>query len=324
MHRNPSETVKLTSVSRRQFIRTAAATTAVLPIAFNMRSVHASSPVDQEAETFVGELYQSLSDAQKKEICLDFNHQKRNRINPNWHITQPVIGDDFYQASQRTLIDRIVKSITSEEGYSRIMKQMESDMPGGFNDYSIAFFGEPGNGKFQWEMTGRHLTMRADGNRVDKVAFGGPVIYGHGEEDPTENMFYYQTQKTNEVFKSLDADQAKQALLQKAPGESRLGMRDSKPPFAGIGVAELADNQKQLVEETMKVLLAPYRKEDIDEVFELIKSSGGLDKLHMSFYRDGDLEGDGVWDMWRIEGPGLVWHFRGAPHVHAYINIAAA
>ena len=27
--------------------------------------------------------------------------------------------------------------------------------------------------------------------------------------------------------------------------------------------------------------------------------------------------------IWRLEGPTLVWHFRGAPHVHAYVNIGA-
>jgi hypothetical protein len=42
----------------------------------------------------------------------------------------------------------------------------------------------------------------------------------------------------------------------------------------------------------------------------------------MAFYEQGDLEGDKVWDIWRLEGPSFVWHFRGAPHVHAYINIA--
>ena len=41
----------------------------------------------------------------------------------------------------------------------------------------------------------------------------------------------------------------------------------------------------------------------------------------MAFYQDGDLQSDKEWDIWRIEGPGMVWHFRGAPHVHAYINI---
>jgi len=41
----------------------------------------------------------------------------------------------------------------------------------------------------------------------------------------------------------------------------------------------------------------------------------------MAFYEKGDLESDKVWDIWRVEGPSFVWHFRGAPHVHAYINI---
>ena len=36
---------------------------------------------------------------------------------------------------------------------------------------------------------------------------------------------------------------------------------------------------------------------------------------------DGDVGGDKIWDVWRIEGPSFVWHFRGDPHVHAYINI---
>ena len=29
-----------------------------------------------------------------------------------------------------------------------------------------------------------------------------------------------------------------------------------------------------------------------------------------------------IWDIWRLEGPNFVWHFRGAPHVHAYVNIS--
>ncbi len=54
---------------------------------------------------------------------------------------------------------------------------------------------------------------------------------------------------------------------------------------------------------------------------DILKKGGGLDKLHMAFYADSDLEGDRVWDVWRVEGPSFVWHFRGDPHVHAYINI---
>ena len=47
----------------------------------------------------------------------------------------------------------------------------------------VQMHGEPGSGKCQWEMTGRHLTLRADGDSVENTAFGGPIIYGHGEEE---------------------------------------------------------------------------------------------------------------------------------------------
>ena len=54
---------------------------------------------------------------------------------------------------------------------------------------------------------------------------------------------------------------------------------------------------------------------------DILESSGGIDDLNMAFYQQGDLNDDRVWDMWRVEGPSFVWNFRGAPHVHAYINI---
>ena len=59
---------------------------------------------------------------------------------------------------------------------------MEED-DGGLDYYSVAVFGNPEEGKFEFELTGRHLTIRADGNSVDKAAFGGPIVYGHGDED---------------------------------------------------------------------------------------------------------------------------------------------
>ena len=49
---------------------------------------------------------------------------------------------------------------------------------------------------------------------------------------------------------------------------------------------------------------------------------GGLDALHMAFYESNDIGTDKEWDIWRVEGPSFVWHFRGAPHVHSYVNIA--
>ena len=77
----------------------------------------------------------------------------------------------------------------------------------------------------------------------------------------------------------------------------------------------------QWVEELCSGLAYAHRQEDADEAMAILKATGGLEKLHMAFYQQGDLQNDKVWDIWRVEGPSFVWHFRGAPHVHAYINI---
>ena len=77
-----------------------------------------------------------------------------------------------------------------------------------------------------------------------------------------------------------------------------------------------------LVEETMQVILAPYRSEDVAEALALLKQGGGFESLHLAFYESDDLGEDQEWEIWRLEGPTFVWHFRGSPHVHTYVNIA--
>ncbi len=193
--------------TRRDFLRTAggvAVVGAVSPLLIPSAGLYAAPSAQSAAETAVGRFYTSLSESQRAKICFPFGHELRQKINANWHVTEPTIGDDFYSDQQRALITEIVKGVTSEDGYGRLLEQMEYD-DGGINFYSTAIFGTPGQGPSEWELTGRHLTLRADGNTVDKAAFGGPIVYGHGEEDPKDNLFHYQTRAANEVFKALDA-----------------------------------------------------------------------------------------------------------------------
>jgi hypothetical protein len=58
------------------------------------------------------------------------------------------------------------------------------------------------------------------------------------------------------------------------------------------------------VEQTLKSILSPYRTEDVDEVMEILKSSGGIDKLHMAFYQQED-RGATRWTSGRVEGLSL-------------------
>jgi hypothetical protein len=312
-----------TNIDRRGFVASAAgaaiAATA-LPLVGN--SAFAAPTRKSAAETAVKELYSSLSKEQRPIVALPLDDKRRTQINPNWHITKATIGK-FFNAAQQDLITKIFKGMTSEDGFERFQKQMADDSGGGLKAYSIALFGDPNDGPFEFELTGRHHTSRADGNSLEGMAFGGPIVYGHSKKGNTpQNLFSYQTTSANEVFEALDAKHREKALLAKAPGEGSVRLRDDVTQTPGLACSELSSDQKELVESTLKNILLPYRKEDVDEVMEMIKASGGLDEVRIAFYKNGDLDNDKVWDIWRLEGPSIVCHFRGAPHVHAYINVA--
>ena len=63
-------------------------------------------------------------------------------------------------------------------------------------------------------------------------------------------------------------------------------------------------------------------KEDAEEVMTVVKKSGGVEAIHLAFYRQDGANERQPWHFWRLEGPGLVWNFRVLPHVHAYVNVA--
>jgi len=66
----------------------------------------------------------------------------------------------------------------------------------------------------------------------------------------------------------------------------------------------------------------PSFDSDRDEAVACLAANGGLDRCSLAFYRENDLGGDGVWDIWQLEGPTFVRHFRGSPHVHTWVHVA--
>ena len=217
--------------------------------------------------------------------------------------------------------------MTSEDGYERFKKQMKDDARG-FENYTCAVFGAPGSDKFEFVLTGRHLTIRADGNSVENTAFGGPIFYGHATKFTEEaahpgNVWWHQARLANEVFKALDGKQREKALLEKSPPDnaSTIKLRGRKAELPGIAVSEMSNDQKELIKKTLKSLMNMYRESDVEEVMKCLEKNGGVDTLRLSFYRDNDLGDDGVWDRWRVEGPAFVWYFRGSPHVHTWVHV---
>ena len=99
------------TINRRTFIRTvgSAALVGAAAPALLARFAHAAPSSKSTAETAVVRFYNSLSENQKKTIVFPIDHELRQKINANWHITTIKIDDDFYSKDQRAMIDEIIK-----------------------------------------------------------------------------------------------------------------------------------------------------------------------------------------------------------------------
>lgn len=319
--------------NRRDFLRATGAA-AIVAGALPAAALRAAEAPKGDAETAVKLLYQSLNDAQKKAVCYDWDYMDpkrghlRTMISNNWHINEQVIGSDFYTNDQKRLIRDVFEGIFHPDWHARIDHQLDDDAGGYGKSQNIAIFGQPGQDKFEFVMTGRHMTIRCDGNSTDYAAFGGPIFYGHAANgkfdepaDHPDNIFWPQALEANKVFTMLDGKQRALALIENLPKENAVGFRASGRP--GISLTELSRDQLEHVHKVLSMLVEPYRQSDRDEVIACLKAQGGLEKCSLAFFKEGDLGNDSIWDCWRLEGPSFVWYFRGEPHVHVWVNVAS-
>ena len=325
---------------RRDFVRVVglgavAATVGALP--GSARAADKAQP-----ESLVKKLYESFTPDQKKEVCFEWDYKDdrgllRTHVSNNWNVTVPEqlnVAGKFFTGDQQEIIREIFLGLYNPDWHERILKQLQDDAGGYGKSQTIALFGEPGTGKFQFLMTGRHLTIRCDGDSAAHVAFGGPIFYGHAASGFNEkvghpgNVFWHQAQKANSLFKMLDGKQREQALVMKGPPEADVPLRGPQAEIPGVLIGEMTSDQKTHAQEILKALLDPYRVSDRSEAMKCLDAQGGLDKCRLVYYRQdskgesADLGDDGEWDNWRLEGPSLVWHYRGVPHVHVWVNVA--
>jgi hypothetical protein len=328
------------AIDRRSFLRSTAALAALGAVGRPLHSLLGESTVAGPAakpasESIVKMLFESLTAAQKKEVCFPWDHMDakrgllRTRVENNWRITKPIVKSDFYTGDQQAMIRAIFEGITDPSWHQRFDKQLKDDVGGFGHRQAIAMFGEPGGGKFEFVLTSRHMTLRCDGDSAEHVAFGGPILYAHeGEnlhEKPTHpnNVFWHQAVEANKLYHALDPKHRELALVVKGmPSEERVGFKGRNGEFQGCPVSEFAADQKQELQRILGILLEPFRKSDQAEAVKCLNAQGGLDRCSLAFYQEGDLGNDGVYDNWRIEGPSFVWYFRGRPHVHVWVNVA--
>ena len=283
------------------------------------------------AEGLVRELFATLTPDQKKAMVLPWEHGAEKSGTPTrlkTHNAAPLgktLGEQFTQP-QQDLIRATFKSILSgDEAYERITRHGKWDSSGSFEGNGVAIFGDPsGKDPFSWVFAGHHLTLRCDGNSQPNTAFGGPMYYGHSANGHSDtNVYNYQTKQVMSVFDMLNAEQRKLAVVVGSPGDGVEALKPrlvEKPPV-GVGYAQLEESQQKLVTGVMRTLIDPFRKEDGDEVMQLIKKNGGMEQVRLAFYKEDAEKGNDRWDYWRLEGPGFVWNYRVLPHVHCFVNV---
>ncbi len=169
----------------------------------------------------------------------------RTHVSNNWQITKPHIRSDFYTKKQQDVIHDIFKGIINPDGTTASSSSSRTTPAArnGASEQSIAIFGKPGGDKFEFVMTGRHMTLRADGHSQDHVAFGGPIFYGHAASGFNEkvhhpgNVFWPQAVAGQQGLPDARRQAAGQgAWSQKRPQEAAVGFQGDKGTFPGIPV----------------------------------------------------------------------------------------
>ncbi len=122
-------------------------------------------------------LYEKLNDKQRQSVCFDWEHNDsklgllRTRVANNWHITKPNLNSEFFTAEQRDLVRKIFEASWMPTGYRSSTSSLKMTAVALRRTKNIAIFGKPGDGNFEFVLTGRHMTLRCDGNSAESVAF---------------------------------------------------------------------------------------------------------------------------------------------------------
>lgn len=293
-----------------------------------------------KSDSLPTQLYKSLSDSQKQKLCLPVDHPKRQYISNWWYIHPEHRIPTSFTQEQQEVIRKIFDSMHSPEHQDAVNNQVLIDQYGDEkNAPSAGFFGTPEDENFEFIFTGHHVTRRCNAHLDKGQGFGGaPIFYGHyphpvknGKENFNEtkdhpgNPYWYQGKIFNRFVQALDGRQRVMGLVSVEPrGEKPDVVVKIASEKRGLHCSELSADQKKLLLETMRGMMAMFREDDVKATIETIRKKEIVNQLQVSWYSGQyDIGSDQVWDTWQIEGPDLVWYFRGVPHIHCYFQLRA-
>ena len=287
-------------------------------------------------EATLARLGASLTPGQRAHLVFPTDHPSR-QINNTLSVLRGAHLGTLLSPAQQTLVRDLYESMLSERG--REAFQATIAVEGRLEGCTLAIYGEPGAPSAHAVISGGHLLLRG-GAAAPGVALD--VAYGHqiGNEKwrVPGNSFAHHGDAFNRFFATLRNDERRAAILPEPPHELMLQAQGQGGRFPGLALESTSEETREAAATLLGTVLATYPEPRRRDALASIEHNGGLEALRVvtyasrGFYSDmtswSELEpaererrGAPYWQVWRIEGPGTVVHFKGHPHVHAYVSI---
>ncbi len=277
----------------------------------------------QSVEQLAVRLVDSMDAATRSLACVGYDHPLRQYHNRG--VGGGGIAVRKLDWEQRSLVTDLLYAGLSGGGRERLPNEFFLKWPG-VQLLNVLICGEPRRPPYQVILTGPHLNLRLGGASREAVAFGGPQVYGdqrgNGQAGLPGNVYRQQLEIAQRLFAGLSLQQQKQARAASAPIQTQIELQGAAGSFQGISVATLAPDQRVEVRRLLDAILGTYAADDVAYAWRCLEHNGGIDSLFLAYYRDGEVGSGGYSQIFRLEGPAAVFYFRGAPHLHAFINVA--
>lgn len=326
-------------IGRRGFLAGLAGGVGLLAAGGVPRWLGARRHSDLDFQQCLALLHTSLSPGQREAIYLPWDHPSRQVTNTIALFDGPHMGT-LLDGEQFELAERLYQTMTSQVGLSALANTvgLEGRLPG----CVLTVYGHPERGPVQPMIHGGHLLIRGGGVTPSGSALGGAVAYGQqigNERFKVEgNAFAFHSDAANRFYRALSESERERAQQATPPHELVVQAQAVGGRFPGVPVASVGAEAREEARRLLETVLSTYPEPERRDALSCVEHNGGAEALSLTFYRDRGFYADGAvyadlspaeraqrplpyWQVWRIEGPGTVVHFKGYPHVHAYINI---
>jgi hypothetical protein len=279
-------------------------------------------------DELAAELVAALSPAAKARALFPYDHPLRRYYNRGLWLGGLTVSAATLDWATRRLLTDVMHAGLSDAGRGRVPFQ-DSTRFMGVNMMQLAVCGDPRVGPYQLLLSGVHLNLRLGSVSPEGTAFGGPQVYGdqRGNERVglPNNTYRYQLEVAQRLVAALTPAERARVRVARAPAQVNIGVQGAAGRFDGVPVADLAPAKRALARELVAGILGTYADDSAAYAWQCLERNGGVDALHFADY-DEDFEGGrhaghGPSQIFRLEAPAAVFHFRGEPHLHAFVNV---